>query len=350
MANSTKPSFFERTRFAKKVMVLDLGFLGDTVHLLPALWVVRQAYPAAELHVAVAEHVASLMECTPWVDQVWGYPRYPKHATLGQNLSTVSRLRRERFDVVINLNGSDRSSWLTLLSGAPERLGRVPSDGGPWFWRHMFTEVVEHSDALEPVYLQRCLCLRKAGFLFDKPEFRVEIAPLHLKAAGIAPEEARTYFHLSPFSSGQEKELPQEQLAEMMSALTAQFPEKRWVISGGPTERERRKMEELLRRLSREPWKVYSGSLNLMELAAVIRNSALHLSADTGPLHLAVMTGVPTVSWFRPSPGMRSWIPVGERHRTIVGQDGGVAGLKGVSNLELIEAVDQVLINSPAVR
>jgi lipopolysaccharide heptosyltransferase III len=343
MAESDRPSFFERTRFARKVMVLDLGFLGDTVHLLPALWMVRKAYPEAELHVAVAEHAASLMDCTPWVDRVWGYPRFPKHARLGQSLGTVRRLRRERFDAVVNLNGSDRSSWLTFLSGAPERLGRVPSDGGPLFWRQLFTEIVEHPDLLEPVYLQRCHCLRKVGFPFEKPEFRVEIPPLHLKTAGIAPEDARTYFHLSPFSSGPQKELPQEQMAELIAALTARFPGKRWVISGGPTERERRKMAELLSRLSREPWKVFPGSLNLMQLAAVIQHSALHLSADSGPLHLAVMTGVPTVSWFRPSPGMQSFMPVGEKHRTVVGQDGGPAGLKGVSNADLIEAAHQVL-------
>ena len=61
--------FFERTRNAKKVMVLGLGFLGDTVHLLPALWMVRPAYPQAELHVAVAAHITSLMDRVPWVDR-----------------------------------------------------------------------------------------------------------------------------------------------------------------------------------------------------------------------------------------------------------------------------------------
>ena len=131
MADSDPENFLQRTRAAKKVMVLDLGFLGDTVHLLPALWMVRQAYPQAELHVAVAAHITSLMDCAPWVNRVWGYMRYPRHATLRENWQMVSRLRREKFDVVINLNGSDRSSWLTFLSGARERLGRVPDDGGP---------------------------------------------------------------------------------------------------------------------------------------------------------------------------------------------------------------------------
>ena len=113
----TAKDFLQRTRNARKVMVFGLGFLGDMVHLLPALWMVRQAYPRAELYVGAAAHVASFLECVPWAERVWGYPRFPRHATLGENLDFVRRMRRERFDVLINLNGSDRSSWLTFLSG-----------------------------------------------------------------------------------------------------------------------------------------------------------------------------------------------------------------------------------------
>ena len=81
MSKPDTKTFLQRTRAAKKIMVLDLGFLGDTVHLLPALWMVRQAYPQAELHCAVAAHVTSLMDCVPWVNRVWGYMRFPRHAT-----------------------------------------------------------------------------------------------------------------------------------------------------------------------------------------------------------------------------------------------------------------------------
>src|SRR5271169_2685250 len=166
-------------------MVLDLGFLGDTVHLLPALWMIRQAYPQAELHAAVSEHIKSFLACAPWVNRVWGYMRYPRHATLRENWQMICDLRREEFDVVINLNGSDRSSWLTLLSGARERLGRIPDDGGPLFWRRMFTAHIECPRTPEPVYLQKCRCLAKAGFPFTQPEFHVEIDPAHLRAAEI---------------------------------------------------------------------------------------------------------------------------------------------------------------------
>ena len=204
--------FFERTRNAKKIMVLDLGFLGDTIHLLPALRMVRQACPQAELHVAVASHITSLMDCVPWVDRVWGYMRYPRHATLRENLNVVRRLRREKFDAVINLNGSDRSSWLTFLSGARERLGRLPEDGGPLFWKHLFTAHVDYPFGAEPVYLQRCRCLQKAGFPFTQPEFHVEIAPENLRAADMSGADKGTFFHISPFTTADYKELAPEQM------------------------------------------------------------------------------------------------------------------------------------------
>ena len=326
-------------------MVLDLGFLGDTVHLLPALWMVRQAYPQADLHCVVAEHVTSLMECVPWVNRVWGYMRFPRHATPRENFQMVSRLRREKFNVLINLNGSDRSSWLTFLSGARERLGSRQDGGGPPFWQWMFTESVSHPFQPDPIYLQRCRCLEKAGFPSIPPEFRVEIPQIHLQAAKIFAADTGTYFHASPFTTDDRKELPPEQFAELMGGVSKQFPEKRWVISCAPTERERKKMESLLPLLPFKPWRVYAGNLNLIQLAAVIHHSALHLCGDTGTLHLALMTGTRTVSWFWPNPGRQAWVPEGKGHRTIVGHsEPDKQFLCGIQTGELVQAAGAVLV------
>ena len=344
MAASNVENFLQRTRGAGKVMVLDLGFLGDTVHLLPALWMVRQAYPQAELHVAVAANITSFMDCVPWVNRVWGYMRYPRHATLRENFQMVADLRREKFDVLINLNGSDRSSWLSFLSGARERLGRVPDDGGPLLWRRMFTAHVECPPAAEPVYFLKCRSLAKAGFPFTQPEFHVEIPAENLRAAEISETDAGTYFHISPFTTADYKELPPEQLAEFLAALGKKFPEKRVVLSCAPTERERKKMAGLLALLPQKPWRVFAGNLNLTQVAAVIRHSALHFCGDTGTLHIAVMTQTPVVAWFWPNPGWREWVPAGDKYRVIVGaNEPGAAHLGKISTDDLITAAQSVL-------
>ena len=334
--------FWARTQAARKVMVLDLGFLGDTVHLLPALWVVRQAYPQAELHVTVAAHITSLMDCVPWVNRVWGYMRYPRHATLRENLQMVTRLRREKFDVVINLNGSDRSSWLTFLSGAPARLGRLPGNGGPLFWKRMMTDHVAHPFTEEPVYLQRCHCLQKAGFPFTAPQFQTQVDPAGLRAADISASDH--YFHLSPFTTADSKELPPEQLAELIHLLAMQFPAIRLAVSCAPTPRERDKLNQLLSLLPQAPWRVFAGSLNLNQLAAVIQRSVLHFCGDTGPFHLAVMTNSPTVSWFWSNPHLRQWLPVAGPYRVLVGaNEPGAQYLGRISTRDLLAAAQELV-------
>jgi len=73
-------------------MVLDLGFLGDTVHLLPALWMVRQAVSAGGTarHRRRAHHGAHGL-CAMGESR-WGYTRYPRHATLRENFQMVARI------------------------------------------------------------------------------------------------------------------------------------------------------------------------------------------------------------------------------------------------------------------
>ena len=71
-------SFYELLKNSKKILVLDLGFLGDTVHLFPSIRLLRDHMPCARIDVMVASHIQSVMELLPWIDEVTGYPRYPK--------------------------------------------------------------------------------------------------------------------------------------------------------------------------------------------------------------------------------------------------------------------------------
>lgn len=334
--------FFEQTRAARRVLLLDLGFLGDSIHLLPALWTMRKAYPKAELHVMVAEHVTSVMEVALWVDKVWGYPRYPKGPKWYQDLGRIKRLRDAKFDVVINLNGSDRSSILTGMSGARWRLGRVPEDGGPSFWPLMYTHIVEVPYHSKLISTQRWECLKKAGFPGEKPEMSIEI-PAAMQAAVITKAGGEGgWVHISPFTTENYKELPTEQMVELLNSLARRFGGHRMVLSCSGSEREKAKMERLLPQLDFTPWRVFSGNLDLLELAALVQRAAIHLGGDSGGLHVAWMTGVPTVTWFREYEGRPDWQPTGERHHSLVGERQ-ENGISGISTEHLLAAVESLL-------
>ena len=337
-------TFWPLAQHARKLLVLDLGFLGDTVHLLPALWAIRQAWPAAELHVMVAEHVVPLLQVAPWVDRVWGYPRFPKGPKPWQDWPRIQKLRAARFDVVLNLNGSDRSCFLTWLSGAPLRLGRCAALSLKK--RLFFTHPLPLLRGGKPVCEQHCEFLRKAGIPCGPAEYRIEI-PGELRKSisekvGTLVGTGRPLVHVSPFTTQDSKELPCETLAEALNRLHAALPEVPIVLSCAHNERELAKLAQLTRRLAFEPHRVFAGNLGLLELVTLLSMSRLHLGGDSGGLHVAVMAGAPTVSWFRNYEGAREWAPSGPRHVSLFGE-ASPTGIQCIHAQEIAEAATALL-------
>lgn len=329
MKNSAE-TFYNLISDKKKILVIDLGFLGDTIHLLPALWAIRQGLPHANIEVMVAEHIQSLMGLVPWIDKTSGYPRYPRGPKWYQDIGRVLRLRKEKYDVIINLNGSERSCFLTLAIGAPYRLGRVPPEEN-LITRCSFTHRVTIPYLTMPCYRSRWGCIKKAGFPTDEPVFNVTVPPIVRDKVDALIEGKRNFIHISPFTVEDYKELPLNILAQLLNTLHDPL-----ALSCAPTARERNKLHQLISLLSVKPWKVFEGNLSLQELAGVIGCSKLHMGGDSGGIHVAVMMNVPTFSWFREYPGKIEWIPAGSRHRYIIGE-ASPSGLQNISAEELIK-------------
>jgi len=334
--------FYSRTRGAKRIMLLDLGFLGDSIHLLPALWVLRQAYPDAELHVMVSEHVTKIMEVAPWIDRIWGYPRFPRGPKWYQDFGRICRLRAAKFDVVVNVNGSDRSSILTGLSGARWRLGRRPEDGGPAFWGAMFTHIVAYPYKTELISTQRWHCLKKAGFPGDKPEIHIRIPDAAKRSISAKAGGDGGWIHVSPFTTENYKELPPNQLSELLRQIHRGFPDKQIILTCAANEREKTKMTALLGSLDFQPSRVFAGDLSLLEFAALVQASCLHLGGDSGGLHVAWVANVPTITWFRRYDGLADWRPVGDHHRSVIGERT-CEGLTGIEVTQLVAMARDLL-------
>ena len=333
-ADNSMNNFYHQIANSKKILVIDLGFLGDVIQLIPSLWVLRRSFPNAEIHVVVSSNVVSLFDCFPWVNRVWGYMRYPRHATLSETFHFVQGVRREHFDCLINLNGSDRSGWLGLLSGIPKRLGRVTSRGRRFVTDIFFSHYVDYPYEHESLYIQRAKCLEMVGFPKFRYEFNCIIYPYSLDGTGIGEDCFKTYFHISPFTTADRKELASDVIAGLLNSLHIKYPYMKIILSCASTERELDKMTQLLNLLSFQPWKVFPGNLNLVQLVSVIKNSLLHLSGDTGSMHIAFMTETPTLSWFQPTKS-KDWIPVGEYHSVLFGLELGdedfIEGIKVAS-------------------
>jgi ADP-heptose:LPS heptosyltransferase len=331
-------NFYSQIRNCRKLLVLDLGFLGDAIHLIPSLWMIRSAMPDVRLDVVIAEHIKSIFDLTPWLDNVIGYPRFPVGPKWYEDIGRIRSLRKEKYDVVINLNGSDRTGILTYLTGAKFTLGRIlnrPPYKPPVFLKYCFTNTVEVPSYTKSLFLQRCECLEKMGFPKSEIKFPITIPEQAQNKIDVELKNVGNFVHISPFTTQDFRELPVDVLADAINALHFEF-----VISCASNEREKNKLESLLKLLKRKPTRIFPGNLNIVELTALIARSSLHLGGDSGALHIALMTNTPSVSWFRYYRTNKEWMPQGDIHKQLVGQ-ASPYGIMGISLDDLVKTIVQ---------
>jgi ADP-heptose:LPS heptosyltransferase len=304
------PGFLDRTRSAAKIIVIDFGFLGDSVHLVPALWEIKRHYPKAELHTLSAKVGAELLALAPCVDRVWTIPLTAKSPPWWKHWDVLWALRRQEFDIAFNFTGSDRSLFATAFVGARQSLC---VEGRRHFWNSLIArEWVQHGSREIPVFEQRRKVLAASGFSLEAARFDLCV-----------PEEARQYaqqavaensIHLSINASKPTKEWPLENWIGLANLLLASDAKLHLVATCGPSTREHERVAALAKAVDSPRLSALPG-LGVARLAAVMQRSRLHIGGDSGPLHLAMALGLPTLAVLRHHPGFKEWLPVGDRHK-----------------------------------
>jgi ADP-heptose:LPS heptosyltransferase len=297
----------------RKILVVDLGFLGDSVHLVPALWEIRSRYPPAALHTVSAPLGAELLGLVPCVDRAWAFPLGPKSPPWWRHWDVVGALRRERFDAAFNFSGADRTIFLTALSGARWRLAHAA--GRQHFWnRWLIHNWVPRQNSEVPVFEQRRRVLAACGFDLAPARFDLRV-----------PETARSWaaehvpmdsVHVSITASGWHKEWPLSEWIELGRRLLDQAPALQLVATAGATPRERQRLGEFAAVLNSKRVMCFCG-LPLARLAALLGRCRLHVGVDSGVLHLAFALAVPTLSLFRQYAGLTEWRPPGPQHQVL---------------------------------
>jgi ADP-heptose:LPS heptosyltransferase len=338
-------SFFSKISQAKKVLVLDLGFLGDTIHLFPALYLIRQALPEAELHVMASSHVAEILELLPWVDRILGYPRFPKRPTLFQDIPRCWKFFKAGYDVLINLNGSQCSSYLSAATLAPYRLGRLNERPFPLRSR-CFSHYIDFPYGTMHVAKQRYLALLEQGFPDAGFKYDITLPKEALRKLETLNLKNKGFIHISPFSSLDSKDLPLPLVAECLNSLHDSYPQLDHVISCAPNARETQGLESLLSLLDYQPSLTIKGTFSTLELAALIQKARLHIGADSGPMHLAALWETPTLIWTRNDPNsIIEWMPSFASFRYVIGEASS-RGLQGLKTQDILEQCETLLMQT----
>lgn len=308
----------------RRILIVKLSAMGDILHALPAVPFLRRAAPSAEIHWAVDTRFTALLEGNPGIAKVISLPvkewkgRVGSLATWQAAAAAAGELRKGGYDVAFDVQGNIKSGVVTFLSGAPLRYG-FPREVVRERQNLWFTNRRPAASEQDRHITQKILRVASAPFgtHFPMEAFRGEVVntPEETAAAARLLEEmlplVSPRLAVHPGTTWNTKRMDPAFWAEAVRILRETFPGMGTFLSWG-TDRER---EECL--AIRD---IAGGSVAILPrlgykaLAAAYRACGHMIGPDTGPLHLAAVVGLKTVSVFRATDGNRN-APVGPRHR-----------------------------------
>src|SRR5262245_62165784 len=124
-----------------RILLVRLRLIGDVVLSTPVIRGIRRHFPDAHLTYVVEPLAGPVVQGNPHLDEVIVVPLTKGLARVTGDIALGARLRRQGYDVAIDLHGGPRSAWLVRASGARRRIGYAIA--GP---RWMYPDVVPRAD------------------------------------------------------------------------------------------------------------------------------------------------------------------------------------------------------------
>jgi heptosyltransferase-1 len=278
------------------ILIVRLGALGDVVHAIPAAAALRRAFPAARIDWLVEAKHRAIVDLVTAVDRTIALER----PTFGGWNDVVGQLRRTSYDLAIDLQGLLKSAVLARASGAARVIGfsiwHLREKTARPFYSHVRDAEGGH------VIAKNLRLLEAAGVTDTTIRFPLADAPsAALERLRETTGPGARLALINPGAAWPNKRWPPDRFGEIAAFVRDEcglVP----VVLWGPG-------EEVLARavIARSGDRaVMAPATSVTDLVALARASALVVSGDTGPLHIATAVGTPVVALFGPTDPQRN--------------------------------------------
>ena len=299
---------------ARKVLIVRLRSIGDTVLATPSIIALRRFLPAAQIDIVLEDWVAPLLSNFAQVDNIITLQRN----SMASRARVARALRAARYDVAYNLHGGTTATLLMRASGAKNRVGyasyqyaRLHNHLAPSpqkLWDRQQTHSVEQQLALlgwtgVPVTDRPATQLSVTREASDGIDTRLQRFGSHRRFALIHPAAA--------FAT---KQWAVEKFAKVVESLSARGLPSVVLVSAGETQ-----LGEQLQNHCSAPVTIFN-DLSLPEVAALASRASIFVGNDSGIAHIAAAVGVPSVVIFGSS-NRTHWQPWAKAPAEIVFED-----------------------------
>lgn len=282
-----------------------MSSLGDILHTLPFAAALRQRYPKAKITWLVHPQFAGFVPDAPTIDEVLYFDKVKFNKLgFGGKIAYFKEMRAllhsKHFDLVIDMQGLFKSAVLAAISGCDNRIGYAEMREGSG----LISKAISGSHRKDHVierYLDvaRYLGAKVEGLddvRFPMPDLTKETEAVKAKLTEKG-YIGGAYVVMVPGARWETKVWPVEHYAALAKMIAAEG--KYIVLAGGPDDAA--KGAAIKQQAAVEQVIDLTGQTSLRELAALIKDCAVYISADTGPLHFAAALKKPLVAMYGPT-------------------------------------------------
>ena len=291
-----KPGLIARLRenVEPNILVIKPSALGDICHALPVLEFLATRFPKGKIDWVANRSFAPLLTPHPLINSVIPFDR--KAVSPWKFLQAwsglINRLRKGRYDLVIDLQGLLRSAVMASATGCSLRMGPGDAREGA---RFLYSHQSDPGPVGKHAVMRNWVFAQMLGAGQIPSAGKMYVAPDSLYAAKqLLAQHSGPYWMLAPGARWITKRWPVEHFATIGKRLIAAYGGTA-VVVGAPDEKDI--TSELAQKLGPAVLSL-GGQTTVSILSGLLAHADLVIANDSGPLHLACSLGRPVASPF----------------------------------------------------
>ncbi len=263
-------------------LIIQTAFIGDVILATPIIEKLHAHYPYADIDFLVRKGNESLLEEHPKLRDILIWDKQQqKYKHL---LQLARKIRRRKYDAVINPHRFAASGFLTAFSKANERIG---FDKNPFSF--FYNKKIKHQLGNSTHEVNRNLQLIE--HLTNSEFVRPALYPSDDDFETVSPYLSENYICIAPASVWHTKQLPAEKWIQLTQALPFDL---NVLLIGSPADG---CICEMIKTTSYHP-NIHNlaGKLTLLQSAVLINSARMTYTNDSAPMHLASAMNAPVTA------------------------------------------------------
>ena len=270
----------------QKLLVIQTAFIGDVVLATAIIEKLAKYFPGTEIDFLVRKGNESLLQNNPHLHEILVWNK--KENKIKNLFKLLFKIRKHRYDKVINLQRFFATGLLTAFSGATESIG---FDKNPLSF--LFTTKIKHSIGINgnrhEVERNNDLIKQLTDEAFTMPR----LYPSDKDFTTVQPYCGKPYVTITPGSVWFTKKYPIEKWIEMIVGFPPEYPI--FLLGGKENTDECNIIKATAGNINVT---VLAGQLSFLQSAALMKTAAMNYVNDSAPLHFASAVNANTTAVF----------------------------------------------------